>query len=217
VRRLLPLLVLVGLTACGAENGVRGGTSVGNPGEVASSMASATRGAHAFAAVDRAALQWVDCDGGTQTVPIDGVLDLLAPTPQEAPAGTWCAVELVHDTPVVVQGGDASGTYALTLDVPVVHVEFPTARGLEVDGQRLVLEVGKPGWLDLDALGVVGGADVSVGVADPEHEALARALAFGSAVFVDNDEDGEVDDDERGEGSVGEGSEYEDDDDETDD
>lgn len=202
-------MTLALLLAC---TNVGQGTIIGNPGEMRVSIAPGmdTTTNRASMAVD--SVTWTDCGGFSELVRVDGTVDLLDPVIVHVPAGEWCSVQLTAATNVDVQGtGDAGGTYALDLELPDVALSTPT--GLLVQGNAYVFELGAPGWLDADVLGVTDGADVVVAPGDALHDDLLAVAQRNSALFDDADADGQVGDTERASGAVASHDDGEDDED----
>jgi hypothetical protein len=186
------------------------GTIIGNPGEMRVSIAPGldTTTSRATMAVD--SVTWTDCGGFSELVRVDGTVDLLDPVIVHVPAGEWCSVQLTAATNLDVQGaGDAGGTYALDLELPDVALGTPT--GLLVQGNAYVFELGTPGWLDADVLGVSDGTDVVVAPGDTLHDDLLTVAQLDSALFDDADADGQVGDAERTSGAVASHEDEEDD------
>jgi hypothetical protein len=150
------------------------------------------------------------------SIAVGEVVDLLGSGPFGIPGGDWCVVEVVFDAPLHYEGiaGDGSdpgkGTFTLDLDVP--RVSIPVVRDVYVEGWAFVVELGHREWAEAEKLGgLEDGTHIDVDPASPLHDDLADAIAYGSAVYVDADEDGELDGAERT-NPVGTGPEYEEED-----
>jgi hypothetical protein len=209
VIRSFPALLLV---ACISDQGWQGGTGVGNPGTAKLAMARADGLELTSASARLDALDVERCRGGVESSAVAATVDLLDDGGHRVAGGRWCALVARFTPPLVVEGTDgedAPATFALELDVAEVRVEV--SRRLVVDRDALVLELGPPGWLDEEVLGLGDGEHVDVGPGDPAHDALVAALEQGSALFVDADRDGELSATERAAGPVASGGAEEDD------
>jgi hypothetical protein len=201
-RLLLPLLL-----ACRpGETDL--GTSVGNPGQTSMSVAPTDGLAVRAGTLPAEELVTISCEGERKTTPIGRTLLLNGTDQIEVPPGTWCGVELRLNGNLRLDGiGDSGGPMSLELELASVQLSSP---GLSVDGQALVLELGSPGWLDRLVPALEGGSSVGIGPTDPEHDALAAAVADGSGLYEDANASGQVEDEERGPGAEAEGEDHED-------
>lgn len=196
MRSLLALSLVVG---CNPETQFPGGTGVGNPGTTRlqtrqceePTILSGT-GTLVDLIVDRCGVE------PDITEVVEETADLLGSGPFAVPGGQWCAVDAVFDGPLVYAGidepGDADGTVELVLDVGVVTI--PMVEPFLVDGDLLVLELGHDDWLDHDVIGELSGHTV-IDRDHPAYPTVVRSLRQGSAVFVDDDRNGVLDDAER--------------------
>jgi hypothetical protein len=195
-----------------------GGTGVGNPGTANLTTAVARHASISAGQGTLTAIELTRCStGAVKSVSVDQALDLLASGPLDVNAGKWCDVSASFASPLTYSGVTETGaTFELTLDV--ARVEIPLAKALEVDGNSLVAELGYPGWVNASVLGnPLAGQDVQVEPGSELHEILAARIAGGSALYDDDNDNGEVDDDERYENELGEGPDHEDENDTSDD
>lgn len=219
VRLCLPGLVLASLGVGCRSDGSLQGTLVGNPGDASLAPAPTSGTTFRTARLPVDALAWLPCGGGPpEVVAIGRTVDLLARERLEAPEGFWCGLEVSTEGALELQVDAAGGGAAqLQLEVGVVAV---ASRGFASGAaDPLVLELGRPEWLDPTVLGFAGAGDeVRVEAGTPEHDALANTAAASSGLFAD-DGDRVVDDAERAAGEVAAGPDrgVEDDDDDDED
>ncbi len=186
-------------------------TVVGNPGKLTTKAAPSEDTENTAGRLEVVELLLEDCEGGEPTgVPLGVELDIAEGQDLELPAGEWCFVELFVEPPLAIEGvSEGERTFVAEL---VLHSIVLTAEeAFRVDENAWLLELGAPGWLSREVLGLDEVPDV---VIDEEHEAhdrLAHAAAEGSGLFADTDEDGDLDDDERDEGTVARGPSREED------
>ena len=136
----------------------------------------------------------VDADG----VELVGELDLLAGVDfgiARLPSDTTAVCGLTLTTEGAEVALEAPSGAVATASLLVSQVQLGSVgEGLSAE-DRPVVELGYPGWIGLGAVGLGAGQDVTV---DGETAAtLADRIAAGSAVYVDEDGDGIVDDAER--------------------
>ena len=128
------------------------------------------------------------------------------PAEYSFPAGTWCGVGLqIVRLDLVGRWAPDSGeeaTFTMQLDVDDVVLGF-VDDVLDVDDEtELAFELGSPGWLAADVLGLVDGEEQEV---LPEHDLygeLVAALQEESAAFDDLDGSGVVEELERDAGPL---------------
>lgn len=194
-----PLFALLLLAGCAPS--ISPGTSVGNPGLFA--MQAAPTGeveiVGGWAHTDRALLH--DCEEHEEEV---GLEPRAFGEVQELPSGAWCAIELVMIDPlelevIVPAFTDESFVVGIPLEAMAVlaHGRFD----IEEDGEY-VLELGAPDWLREEHFEPV--ADELILRPEAEGE-LIEVLELGSALFVDANRNGELDEDERDVGPIAAG------------
>lgn len=162
----------------------RGGTAVGNPGDLDAKASRAADGLMVGAVtVPVAELALGGCGWQGVAVPVGRALDGVLPSPEPVvvPPGTWCGAELVLDGPLVVAGVTDAGTDFTVELLPLLATDGRFA----VDGQRLLVEV--PLLLEAEALDALG-----PGVVVPADDPLAVgwAAAAEASLWEDLDEDG---------------------------
>lgn len=186
--RSLPLVALPLLLAACSSEGWRPGTGVGNPGSARTTL-SRVIGLDADAAsVTVVGLTATRCDGTEVQTDVAEVVDLLAPDPLELGGGDLCAVALQLEPPLRFRGTRHEGG-SLSLDIPLERVVLTPTRALRVDGESYVLELGDGEWVEPDA-------------PSEDLESIAALLRTRSSLFLDDDADGEIDEEERSEGPV---------------
>ena len=192
------VLVLLTVCACTVPE-PHEGTFVGNPGE-ARIRVSPTEGLD-FTEVElgAATLTASGCEGDdAEPVELDGV-DLLAVL--EIPEGTWCGLRLETGGPSrLVADADGGGRVEMTLDLLRFDLEAAESEGVDHDASAWVLDLGGEDWTTAASLGVDGGENLVIGTRDPLSGELATALMAGTALYADEDRDGEVGGDERSAG-----------------
>ncbi len=195
-------LVLVGSLAGGAcadpAESTHEGIAVGNPGVVAMSLAASPDVQVTLASLRPDWVGFAACGGQDRVVYPGGTVDLaVAPLQVDVPAGTWCGVAVRFGAGARLEAswddGVGSGTLVADLDLPELTLRA-LEDGLAVDEDTmLALELGSPGWFDVQALGLVDGEEAVVAPSDPRHEVLVAALRDESALFDDLDASGLVD------------------------
>jgi hypothetical protein len=198
--RIVPILFVLG---CHPEVTWPGGTGVGNPG----SSHVKTRQSGGPALLEGlgmlTSLEVIRCPPASPEASVVGrPIDLLGDGPFLVPGGAWCTFQARFDGPLVWSGvselaeDPGKGTFALELEVGLVVI--PGVSEPFVDGGAYVLELGHRGWLDKERLGgLEDGTHVEIGPGHPEHDTFVASVVEGSAVLVDEDEDGEVSAEER--------------------
>jgi hypothetical protein len=201
------LIVMMACTAPG-ESG-SDATSVGNPGKMTARSAQGKDAEYSDGTFESESLVLSACDDDEDTwVELNQTLDLVNGSTLALPAGEWCGLELSGQPPLVLQGSLDDGTpFTLTLQIDAIHLGL--SEGFTVDDDAFVLELAAPGWFDAETLRE--GADRLVEIDDGHelHDRLAAAIARGSALYRDSDDDGEVAEDERDRGSEARGEERE--------
>ena len=131
------------------------------------------------------------CTSGAEWVELEVELNLLDPEPLEVFGGDWCAAVLDLDLFVFNGQGPDGGTFSLHVDAPDVRLD--AASRTIIDADPLVLELGYPGWIHPDLVGVSGGSHVVVDSSHASHERASDALRMGSALYADSTPDGLLD------------------------
>lgn len=179
------------------------GTSVGNPGFAVTRAADSATVSLSKAELPVFGMEATSCTGATTGVLVDRTLDVRLGEELAVPAGELCTLVIELDGPLVAEGtGQQGGLLTLELEADLLTLGAP---GLTVDGQRFVLELASPDWLDADELDLEDGEDVTIRPGSPEHDLLVLRLRGGTSLYDDDDEDGEVDEGERSNGAEAEG------------
>jgi hypothetical protein len=111
-------------------------------------------------------------------------------------AGRWCTIEMGWDGPVQIEGmATVGGAFSATLNLEGLSIE--STEGFDVDGHAYILELGRPGWLNANTLGMTDGEALTIDDTHPAAPALLEALITGSTLFPDFNGDGVVDEGER--------------------
>lgn len=202
--RSLPLLAAL---VAGCSTGqTHEGIAVGNPGNAGFALTVAEGEGFVFeaasAAVDGVTAR--DCDGRSRSERADRQVDLLGDDPVAAPAGTWCSAIVAFTGQLQMDGTWANslgaGTFELQLAADDLALAWPG--GLELaDGDRYVLELASPGWLDAELLALADGEHFVAAAGDGTYEQLLGSVHAESALFED-DGDGQVGPQERSAGPV---------------
>ena len=187
--RVLVPCALLALLGCEPE-GPREGTYVGNPGNKVTRIAAPVDLEVEEASTEAATITWIGCDGAREVV-LDGEeLDLLGGTDVEVPGLRLCGLEVVFDEPIQIAGpaqGEAAGPFTVWLQ-PRTPITLWGAAPLEIDGEPFVLELGTPEWLRLEL-----GPEENVFEENSDVSGeLAGVIVESSALFFDDDADGEV-------------------------
>lgn len=191
------------LAACTTPR--EGGTGVGNPPQAQVSLAAARGLEVHVASLPLAEVTTAPC--GSRPVPTARDKKLELPDRVALGAGFGCGVTLVLDGPLEVRGTwhALGGPVPVDLSLDVQRIELTGSIEL-APGQRVHMELGHPGWLDL-ARDL--GAGTTVDEEHPAHAALVEALAQGSALFADARDDERLTVADRQQGPVAEGPEWE--------
>lgn len=204
-------LLLLACTGDPAE-----GTVVGNPGDGYTQMAPTAADVEIVELGLFGGQLWLeDCsgDGQQELAPIEPTDPMVAPV--VLPAGRWCRLGLdltPGDPGLWVLGTRVDGTaqFELLLQVEWVELQARRSGGVLIDGQSFVLELGEPGWLSADLLGLPDESGmITVDIDHPLHDPLVDTITLRSAMFEDSDRDGLISESEREVGPVaaGEGRE----------
>lgn len=169
------------------------GTSVGNPTEMTVVAAeSADLQLSAGGVSLETASFWLDDE--TDLVEFGQDVDLFTPDAVELPSRSWDVLVLELAAPLWLEGTTSAGQeVSITLAVESVALVGPA---VFFDGDRVVLEVGEPGWLDALELGYDPAQPLVIEPTDALHDRAAEAVGR-SGLFLDGDGDGQVSEDER--------------------
>ena len=131
------VLWLAATLACGTSDDSHGGTAVGNPGNLTSTLADLDPDlglSGATLQVEQVVIG--DCDGDTGSLG-PGDLDVLAQESWSLPVHAACSAELAFATPSLTLVGETTGDqpYSLRLDFAAQHWEGSKAPGEDLDLQ----------------------------------------------------------------------------------
>jgi hypothetical protein len=183
------------------------GTVVGNPGQNALRVASGRDVETESAVVGVDVVRWSDCDGEGVDITWDFDVNLLTNRGLQAPRGTWCEVQVVFDTPMLLEGVlDLDGEpHPVSLEVELDSAVVRSATGFEITRVPIVLELGFPDWFGIaDLTERDGGFGLHPG--DEAHDRLRAVVAVASGMYEDPDADGELGTEEREEGALASGA-----------
>jgi hypothetical protein len=211
MHRVLALLLIVApLGGCTNPDDVHDGTAVGNPGVVAFALGETVDmdveageavagwvGVKACGSDEEQAIERED-----PMIPLDGEIAF------ELPIGAWCTLTL-DDLQIYFEGrhGDAEGpddgAFMIGLNLGPTEVNAATLDGFTVSAdQAFVLELGAPGWLAAEDIGLDPNNEAIVDEMSPLHEQVALAMLETTALYPDPNTDSVVSEEERDAGSA---------------
>jgi len=202
---------VLALLGCSPEkqNDRDSGIGVGNPpgmAELRAVPAAGTGITYTDFEIPVSALYLETCDGVGQVIEQTVDLSLSDQTFVEVPAGVWCALGLLSADPVLLRGEVSNGgqfTFTTPIGRLMVYgqVEVPASDDTEdAPTTQLVLEVGRPEWIDEATLALGPTDAIELGnncFDDPLCSRLWTAFMHQSALFYDVDGDGQVSEEER--------------------
>ena len=192
------LLFLVAL-GCTSPDETDEGTWVGNPGEMTARLAPGDELFFEEAGTVLIGASFLACDedGEDRDALLLEPMDLLGGNYLEIPGGAYCEALLFADISIYLAGeADDGGTGTFAMEIPIGEIVF-ASYGFEVDANQLIFELGVPGWINPEDLGLEDGEHQDH---DFESSVAGDAGAFLtglSQIFEDDDGDGEVSDAER--------------------
>jgi hypothetical protein len=132
-------------------------------------------------------------------------LNLLDPE-QDIPLlkGEWVGIGIDFPDGIEIEGIRDNG-YSFSMTLPPVFVVLGNSDGFTIGEESYLIEIGSFGWISSEDF--LEQADVMLESEDPLVYMFQDNLNNLSALYVDSDEDGEIDDDER-ESTVASGEEY---------
>lgn len=198
-----PLRLLLALALAGCSGGGDNGTIVGNPGGMTVAEADALTFTRAEAAVTD--IEMFDCDAAVvETVLVDQVVDLLDPAADyELPGGSYCAISVHIDTYEIDGTNNSDKTFELMIDAGL-EISIESAFSFRMEGLPLLLQISEEGWidpLDLDPGNTV------IDSVHPLYQDMLDLTTDASALYVDSDENGELDPEEEDAGALAQGVE----------
>lgn len=183
--------MLLGLVACDPNTTPPpSGTSVGNPGKNVFRLAPTPGLDVDVAEAGELSFELVSCDGTAEAPPTETTIDLVTSEPVSFSGFEWCAVVFTAGE-LRVSGAATDGEprpFDLTL-APPFPLTLWTGAPIAVDGESFVLELGTPGWITAEDLGVEG---LTVSPESELHDLLLLPLLDGTAWYLDDDDDGEL-------------------------
>lgn len=208
--RVSALLLMAGLlAACTDPDEVHDGTAVGNPGVVAFALGE-TVDMDVGAAEASAAWVGLRACGADEEQAIereDAMVPLNGEVAFELPLGTWCSL-LLDDLQVYAEGhhvaspAEDEGVFIIALTLGPTMVNAGTFDGFTVtEDQAFVLELGAPGWVSAEGIGLDPDNEVIIEDDSPLHEPVALAMLETTALYDDPNTDSVVSEPEREAGS----------------
>ena len=196
------LLGLLSILACKSDIGFDG-TLVGNPGRGVASPAENenmryTTGMGQLRSIEYAQNQSTFNDEDIQEEDLDLAINLLnSRSTFPIRAGNWGGIRMNFDSISITGEGDIAFQLELN-DVALTLVSDEAAFSFS-DSEAYFVEIGQRNWLTNEQL-----LDVGEEIIDEEHPLFSEIrgkLANGSGIYIDDDQDGLLSDDER-EGSL---------------
>ncbi len=205
-------MTLISLIACKTDVSFEG-TLVGNPGRGMTRIAE-TKDLNVTTAQGRAISVNYSTDGvnfDTHNEEIDTLLDLLNPSESlELRSGSWSALRIDFEDGPEIEGTRPEGGN-FTLQMPELQVFLRADEGFNIEeDSAYVIEVGSPGWLKDDDFDASEGEDVLLSGDNGTLMTLQEALSEESGLYIDENDNGSIDSQERDEGQLAAGSERQD-------
>lgn len=186
--------IVLSLVACDPEGTPPpSGTSVGNPGKNYFRLGETPGMVVEAAVASGLTFDLVSCEGLVERAVADEVVDLLDGEAVAVNGREWCAVVVqIEDGLLLVGVGEGGESLPfeveLAFDAPLtLWVVSP----IPVDGESYVIELGAPGWLSAEQLGL-DVEPVNIGPEQEVHDLLLVAVLEQSAWWLDAEDDGEV-------------------------
>ena len=185
------------------------GTAVGNPGQTKMLLASphaAGNGESTYLSARTEAVSWLLSENGVgySEYPVDQEIDLLDAFHIDTPDGEFSHAELwLSYVEVELESSDGLQTLLWMEDV---FIELEKDGGFLLEDELYNFEMASPGWMDVALPSVFPEDELFI---DPEHalyDELETSLFRDSALFIDLDGDGSLDELERSKALVAEGS-----------
>lgn len=196
-RLLLPCLALA---ACGPDP-----WSVPvppNPGTMRLQLASDDGAAVTTATAVLDEIRMDHCEGAGSRTMVRALVSVETTAPYLVDGGWWCGVDIAF-TDAFLVSATVDGL-PVDLELEVGDLAMPIDPKMWVDGLPMILQLGPDGWLS----GAVSPTEATtIGPGDPEHDVLVELLEQQSAVWIDADADGVLDDEEIEGGPLGTGPE----------
>jgi MYXO-CTERM domain-containing protein len=175
------------------------GTSVGNPGQLALSIAEGTDATIAYSWASVGSVEMLDCEGNITEVVIDEELAFNGMDAIEIPWGRYCGCDLILNEPLAIEGTvfpDEEG-FDFLLFLPIEdRIRLRSDGPFDIDEDAFILEIGEPGWITPETV-PIDEPDVEI---EPDDEIalwLADDAESMSALYYDDNADGIISDEER--------------------
>ncbi len=179
MNRLLALCALGALTVPAVA-----GTAVGHPHPA--EFAPGAGISYTFGAFPVDHIVYEHCDGTTELVQIDAVLDPVAGDPILIPPGTHCGAVVTLSGRLWVAGtGTAGGNFGLSLGVGSLSLDIDPPIVVPGDGSAggTALRLGDDDWVTATLLSLDPGDNVFVGPNHPLHDQLRDAIRYDSELY----------------------------------
>jgi len=206
--RFLFLLVIL-LSGCSPGQKDPGGTAVGNPGEARLTMGENDDFTWTNAWANLDSLTAIDCEGNEEVVDLGEEFSFLDEDVLPLPAGTFCEFDLRFDGALTVQGETSpTTTFTMELDIPDDIATLYTETGLQIDETASIFEVSSPNVLTVEELDLEEDTENTLTPTMGVSIQFASTVAYRSSLWLDDDEDGALSDEERDEGPLSAGDEW---------
>jgi hypothetical protein len=191
-----PLFALLAL-ACGRETPISNSITMPDPSPLAMVLAPGNGLQARSLRVTGGYLFLEGCASGTGASLFLGEQTNLAGMQTSLMGGNWCGLTVALGETATLKAITHSGHW---LEAPVggTEIVLGNADGVSVSGQSFILEIGAPGWLDAEGLGMTEGHR-TLTTGEPELEQILLALREGTALYEDLDRNGVLGTNERSE------------------
>ena len=197
------------LTACSSDV-VLQGTLIGNPSKGKASLAQGDNVSYTSASGYANSGYYIR-QNNTMNLQnevlhsIDLTLDLLNPDMEiELLKGDWVGLGIDFPDGIQIEGTRDSGG-SFSIQTPPLFVVLGNSETFTIDDSTYLIEIGKPGWIaDADFEGFEE-EQIVITNADPLSLYFQEQLDSTSGLYVDEDSNGELDDEERESGTVASG------------
>jgi hypothetical protein len=185
------------------------GTAVGNPGKTKMMLAAPTfqeGGTHFFASAQTEAVSWLLSENGVgySEHPVDTNIDLLDSIYIDTPEGEFSHVELwLSYVELIVESHDGDTIFLWMEDV---FLEVERESGFQLVDERYNFEMAKEGWIDAAIAENVLTTELLIDEDHGLYDEIESSLFRTSALYLDMDGDGNLDDHEREKALVAEGT-----------
>ncbi len=195
-------ILIMSLIAIGCRSGEpASGTSVGNPGKLRPTIGEGENVAIFWSQGSVDSVELEGCGGESIEVLVEDETLFDGTTEIEIPAGQYCSVQLVMERPLEIKASfeverEETEEWSFTMYLPFEdQILVGSETGFAVDGGSYVLEIGEPGWLDIEDLGDL--EDEEILKEDDEISIWAAQIAAGTTALWEDDGDGILDEEER--------------------